>query len=53
VYSHFVEDPPIDLEVIDLSFFRWFYHIRPVALPLSQPPPAQALAPALLIVAAA
>jgi hypothetical protein len=26
VYSHFIENPPINLEAIDLSFMRWFCH---------------------------
>jgi hypothetical protein len=26
MHSHFTENPPIDVEVTDPSFLRWFYH---------------------------
>jgi hypothetical protein len=26
MHSHFVENPPIDLEVMNPSFLRWLYH---------------------------
>jgi hypothetical protein len=35
LHSRFIKNHPFDLEVIDPSFLRWFYHkMLPVFLPL-------------------